>query len=50
MTAIETTIETAVATATVTTIATWRPAPNLLSTSFEMLVSYTRGKEDRRSY
>jgi hypothetical protein len=49
-TAIETAIETAVATATMTAISTWRPVPNPLSTSFEMPVSYTRSKEDRRSY
>jgi hypothetical protein len=49
-TAIETAIEIAAAMATAIAIATWRPAANPLSTSFEMPASYTRSKEDRRSY
>ena len=49
-TEIATEIAAATAIATVTVIVTQRLAPNLLSMSFGMPVSYTYSKEGRRSY
>ena len=43
-------IETVAAIATATAMAIWMPVANPRSTSFEMPVSYTRGKKDKRSY
>ena len=43
-------IETVAAIAIATAMAIWMPVANLRSTSFEMPISYTYSKEDKRSY